>query len=195
MPQNRFQRMIFALLTVIITVHAYVFYSLYVINGSTPMALTGEASVLAAINANGGVMMFGRMVPIWAVVLIEFCFAYALENLIGSPMSFKLACGVFTPGKDHPMLFETAVICATVGIMCPVKSFIAAWMYYPYYAGFNIFTLLANWLKLVCFNFPFAYFSQLFFIQPLVRVLFKALFKKNTQEQGALKKAEKAAAV
>jgi hypothetical protein len=63
--------------------------------------------------------------------------------------------------------------------MCPAMSFLAAWFYYPYYAGFNIFTLLANWLKLVCFNFPFAYFTQLFFIQPLVRVLFKLIFAKQ----------------
>ena len=75
------------------------------------------------------------------------------------------------------MLFETAIICTTVGLMCPSVSFLAALLYYPYYAGFRVVTLLANWLKLVCFNFPFAFFSQLFFIQPLVRTLFKALFR------------------
>ena len=48
MPRNQFQRMIFALLTVIVTVHAYVFYSLYVINGDLFMSLTGASSVLAA---------------------------------------------------------------------------------------------------------------------------------------------------
>lgn len=48
------------------------------------------------------------------------------------------------------------------------------------YAGFNLFTLLANWLKLVCYNFPFAFFTQLFFIQPLIRTIFKLLFRKNT---------------
>lgn len=74
------------------------------------------------------------------------------------------------------MLFETAIICATVGLMCPAMSFLAAILYYPYYSGFHFVTLLANWLKLVCFNFPFAFFSQLFFIQPLVRTLFKAIF-------------------
>ena len=175
--------MIFALLTVLITVHGYIFYSLYVVNGTTLMTVTGQGSVLAAIRAQGGVYMFGRMLPIWAVVLIEFCFAYGLENLLGSPLSFRLACRVFDPRKNHPMLFETAIICATVGIMCPAMSFLAAWFYYPYYNGFNIFTLLANWLKLVCFNFPFAYFSQLFFIQPFVRVAFKALFRKQIEER------------
>lgn len=35
MPRTKGQRALFALLTVLVTVHAYVFYSLYVINGST----------------------------------------------------------------------------------------------------------------------------------------------------------------
>ena len=181
MPRNQFQRMFFAFVTVVITVHAYVFYSLYVVNGNLLMQLTGESGVIKAINAQGGVYMFGRMLPIWAVILIEFCFAYALENLLGTPLSFKLASRIFNPQKNHPMIFETAIICATVGIMCPAMSFLAAWFYYPYYAGFNMLTLLANWLKLVCFNFPFAYFTQLFFIQPVVRVIFKAVFRKDIE--------------
>ena len=109
--------MMFALITVIITVHAFVFYNLYVVNGSTLMSVTGEGTVLGAINKMGGVYMFGRNLPIWAVILTEFCLAYILEVTMGSPCSFKL----------------------------------------------------------VCFNFPFA----LFFIQPLVRTIFKATFAKN----------------
>lgn len=186
MPRNQFQRMIFALITVVITVHAYVFYSLYVVNGSTLMEITGQNGVTAAINAQGGIYMFGRMLPIWAVILIEFAFAYCLEIVMGSPASFKLASKIFDPRKDHPMLFETAIICATVGLMCPAMSFLAAIFYYPYYEGFNVIKLLANWLKLVCFNFPFAFFSQLFFIQPFVRTLFKAIFKKDIEKQKIL---------
>ena len=97
MPKNQFQRMIFALLTVIITVHGYVFYSLYVVNGSLLMELNRADSVLAAIASQGGVYMCGRFLPIWAVVLVEFCLAYGLEVIMGSPCSFKLACRVFAP--------------------------------------------------------------------------------------------------
>ena len=103
MPRNQLQRMVFAFITVVITVHAYVFYSLYVINGNVLMQMNGTGSVLAA------------------------------------------------------------------------------WLYYAYYAGFHIMTLLANWLKLICLNFPFAYFTQLFFIQPMVRTVFKALFRKDIE--------------
>ena len=182
MPQTRFQRMTFAFLTVLITVHAYVFYSLYVLNGNTLMNVTGADSVLGAIRAQGGVYMCGRMVPIWAVVVVEFVLAFTLENLFGSPCSFRLACRVFDPTKVHPVLFECAVISATVGLMCPVMSFLAAWLYYPYYAGFHMATLLANWLKLVCCNLPFAWFGQTFFIQPFVRSVFKFLFGRKGKE-------------
>ena len=176
MPKNQFERMVFAFLTVLVTVHSYVFYSLYVVNGSVLMSVTGAPSVLGAVSAQGGVYMFGKFLPIWAVVFVEFCFAYCLELVMGSPCSFRLAAKVFDPQKTHPVLFETVIICATVGLMCPSMSFIAALLYYPYYAGFNFITLIANWLKLVCFNFPFAFFTQLFFIQPLIRTVFKLIF-------------------
>lgn len=163
--RNQFQRMIFALLTVIVTVHSYVFYSLYVVNGDYFLSIEGATSVIDGINLNGGVMMFGKMFPIWAVVLLEFCLAYTLECVMGSSCSFKLACKVFDPKTTHPVLFETAIICATVGLMCPAMSF------------------LANWLELVCYNFPFAFFTQLFFIQPLIRTLFKVIFAKDIKNR------------
>lgn len=183
MPRNFSQKLVFALLTVVITVHAYVFYSLYVVNGDLFMSLTGAPSVLSAIDAMGGVSLLGHAVPIWAVVLVEFVLAITLELTVGSPASFRLACRVFDPRSTHPVLFETAIICATVGIMCPAMSFIAAFLYYPWYAGFHVLTLLANFLELVCLNLPFAFFSQLFFIQPLVRTLFKILFHRDLQKR------------
>ena len=163
----------------LVTVHGYVFYSLYVVNGNNLMQVIGADSVLNAIGIQGGVYMFGRMFPIWAVIIIEFVCAYTLECLLGSPKSFMLACKMFNPRKTHPMMFETVIICCTVLIMCPTMSFLAAWMYYPYYAGFNIFSLFANWIKLICFNFPFAFFSQIFFIQPFVRWAFRKIFTRN----------------
>ena len=195
MPKNQFQRMMFALITVVITVHAYVFYSLYVIHGSMFMAITGESGVVAAINAMGGVPVFGKPVPIWAVVLIEFVLAYALECLVGSPASFKLACKIFEPQTTHPVIFETAIICATVGIMCPAMSFLASILYYDYQGGFHLIHLLAEWLKLVCFNFPFAFFTQLFFIQPFVRTVFKAVFAKDIKARNGKSEENKSVAV
>lgn len=179
MPQTSAQRKIFALITVIITVHAFVFYNIYVVNGTTLMNVTGADSVLHAVNQMGGIYMFGTNLPIWAVILIEFVCAFCLEIFVGQRFSFYFACKNFVPMETHPVIFESAVICATVGIMCPAMSFLASWFYYPFYQGFTFFGWAASWLKLVCFNFPFAFFTQLFFIQPFVRKVFKALFRKK----------------
>lgn len=74
--------------------------------------------------------------------------------------------------------------------MCPAMSFLAAILYYPYALGFHVATLLANWLKLVCFNLPFAFFSQIFFIQPFVRAVFKLVFGRERKGQEELAGAE-----
>ena len=183
MPQTKAQRRFFAFITVFITVHAYVFYSLYVVNGAAIMKQGNSTSVLEAISNMGGIYMLGRNVPVWAVILTEFILAFTLECIMGSPCSFLLASKVFDITKTNPVLFETAVICATVGLMCPAMSFLAAFLYYPYYAGFSIVSLLASFLKLVCFNFPFAFFTQLFFIQPFVRTVFKHIVLKFYQNK------------
>lgn len=86
MPKNQFERMMFALITVIITVHAYVFYSLYVVNGSVLMEVNQTTGVIDAINKQGGVYIFGQFMPIWFVVIIEFIFAYALVSTFLTPL-------------------------------------------------------------------------------------------------------------
>lgn len=175
--------MVFAFITVIITVHAFVFYNIYVLNGNILMSTTNTSSVLEAIDSMGGIYMFANLCPIWLVVAVEFLFAYTLEVTLGSPMSFRIASKMFDPAKTHPMLFETAIICVTVAIMCPSMSFIAAVIYYPFYEGFNILTLFAHWFKLVCYNLPFAFFSQLLFIQPLVRKIFRLIFSADIKKR------------
>lgn len=183
MPRNLFQRMVFAFITVVITVHAYVFYSVYVVNGDALRAVAGTTSVLSAVRSVGGIYMFGRVMPVWSVPLVEFFFAYLMENIYGSPLSFRLAAKNFDPRSTHPVLFETAIICATVGLMVPAMSLIAAFLYYPYYNGFRLHTLLVQWLRLICYNFPFAFFTQLFFIQPFVRTVFRFIFAKDIKNR------------
>ena len=65
------------------------------------------------------------------------------------------------------------------GTDCNCYVPIAVFLYHNYQAQFNLWTLLVEWLKLVCFNFPFVFFTQLFFIQPFVRTAFKFIFAKD----------------
>lgn len=55
-------------ITVLITVHAYVFYSIYVVNGDSLRQAVGTTSVLAAVRTIGGIYMFGHIMPVWSVV-------------------------------------------------------------------------------------------------------------------------------
>ncbi len=173
----------YALITVAITVPAFVFYSLYVIEGDTLIQTTGTTSVLQAIDRQGGVYMFGSYLPLWLVVAVELVCAYVLAVGMGSPLAFRLASHKFDPRRNHPLIFESAIITATVCLMCPSMSLLADVFYYPYHEGFDVVTLLCRWFRLVCYNLPFAYFSQMFFIQPFVRFAIRRIFPTNIEQR------------
>ena len=166
MPQTRFQKLMFALITVIITVPCFVFYcSSYEAGGFTVDVIKSS----------------------WIFIPIEFVLAYICEVFIGSPLSVKLGLKAINPKNNDPMIVETAIICTTVCIMCPLMSFLATIIYNGIIAvgiyGGSFENLMINfipfWLQKVVLNFPFALLSQLFFIQPLTRVIFRAIFKKK----------------
>ena len=183
MSRNRIQHLVYALITVFITVHLFVLYSLYVIEGDNLMQATGTTSVWHAIDSQDGVYMFGCYLPVWLMILIETVCAFVLAVAMGSPLAFRLASRKFDPRRNHPMIFESAIITATVCLMCPSMSLLAAIFYYPYYAGFDIIYFLCRWFRLVCYNLPFAYFSQMFFVQPFVRFAIRHLFADNISQR------------
>lgn len=157
MPTTKFQQVIYALLTVIITVHLFVFYNLAIEMGG----MSNQVFIAAR-----------------EVIAIEFIIAFLLEIFIAGPLSLKLAFSVVNPREDKPYIVTTAIICATVCLMCPMMTFVATIMY----NGISI-EFLANWMEKIVFNFPLAFFSQLFFIQPFVRFVFGAIFKKQLEKE------------
>lgn len=166
MPQTKFQRSIFALITVAITVPCFVFYcSSYEVGGFTINVIKQS----------------------WIFIPIEFILAYLCEIFIGSPMSLKIAFKAIDPKKNDPMIVETVIICATVMIMCPLMSFLATIIYNGiievgiYGGSINNFAInfVPYWLQKVVLNFPFALLTQLFFIQPITRAIFRTIFKNS----------------
>lgn len=156
MPTTKFQKVVFAFLTVVITVHLFVFYNLAIeMGGMSNQVFIASRKVIA----------------------IEFMFAFLLEIFIAGPLSEKLAFRVVNPREDKSYVVTTAIICATVGLMCPMMTFVATILY----NGITI-EFLAQWMQKIVFNFPFAFFSQLFFIQPFVRFLFGAIFKEQLKK-------------
>lgn len=168
MIETRKERLIFAFITVIITVPCFVFYCLSI--------------------ENGGIL---NVEPKFAFILIpiEFILAYLSEIFIGSPLSMRFAFKAISPKEYKPMIVETAIICATVCIMCPWMSFLATILYKGIFPGIIYhearFTIgkfflyfIPNFLQTFVLNFPFALLGQLFFIQPLTRRIFRFVLKK-----------------
>jgi hypothetical protein len=62
--------------------------------------------------------------------------------------------------------------------MCPMMSFVATILY----NGFTV-EFVAQWMQKIVFNLPFAFFTQLLFIQPFVRSLFGTIFRKQLKKQ------------
>lgn len=166
MIQNRKQGLIFALITVIITVPCFVFYCLSI--------------------ENGGILNVDWKFAL-ILIPIEFVLAYLSEVFIGSPLALKFAMKAIDPKKNDHMIVESAIISATVTIMCPWMSFLATILYKGIFPAlvfhdaawtFSSFIVhfIPNFLQTVVLNFPFAFFGQMFIIQPVVRRIFKLLF-------------------
>ena len=169
MPKTKKEKLLFALLTVMITVPCFVVYCLSIENNGI-------------LNIDPSFMLI--LIP------IEFVLAYTSEIFIGSPLSLKLAFSKVNPKTSKPIVVETAIIISTVCIMCPLMSFLATILYKGIFPGlvfhettftFTKFLIqfIPNFLQTVVINFPFALLSQLFFIQPLVGKLFSKFISKS----------------
>ena len=64
-----------------------------------------------------------------------------------------------------------------------VRTCQVLYRYYPYYEGFDVVDFLCRWFRLVCYNLPFAYFSQMFFVQPFVRFAIRRIFPANIAQR------------
>ena len=165
MPSNRKEKMLFAFLTVLITVPAFVFYCTSYENGGFNVDIIKQS---------------------WIFITIELVIAFICAYFIGSPLAIKLALKKVNPKENSHVLVETSIVCATVSIMCPLMSFIATILYDGIInvglnnASLNNFLInfIPYWLQKVVLNFPFALITQLFFIQPLVRMSFRKICNK-----------------
>ena len=80
MPQSRFERLMFALITVIITVPCFVFYCSSVKAGGFTIDVIKEN---------------------WIYIPIELVLAYLCEIFVGSPMSMKMAFKAVNPKRKQ----------------------------------------------------------------------------------------------
>ena len=98
-----------------------------------------------------------------------------LELRIMLPICFVMSAQV-APGVDKPILVTLVRAGVTVALMCPTMSLWATVLFSGFSAEF-----LSVWLQTIVRNFPMALCWQVFFCGPLVRRLFRALFRRQLQ--------------
>lgn len=157
MPKTKSQKIFFAFLTVIITVPLFVFYNLAIEMGG----MSNQVFIASL-----------KIIP------IEFVFAILLEILIAGPLSEKIAFSIVNPREEKPYIITTVMICSTIVLMCPMMSLVAAFLFHGITVEF-----IAQWMQNIVINFPFAFFTQLFFIQPFVIFIFRSAFKNQLNKE------------
>jgi hypothetical protein len=99
--------------------------------------------------------------------------AFLLEFFFIGNLSKKIAFKLVNPKEDKPIMVTLTISAVIVCIMCPVMSFFGSVLF-----NFNgIENVIAKWLQIWTMNFPMALFLQLFYVGPLVRFIFRKIFK------------------
>ena len=155
MPKTKFQSVIFTLLMVFCMVFCMTCYTISMnMGGLTPRVF------LMAIQ------------EMWLEYVVVFCLIF----FIITELAKKLAFRIVTPGKDAPIFIILSIQCFTVCLIVPVITLFATLVH----NGTN--SWFTNWIQLAFLCFPVALCLQVFFVGPLVRLIFRTLFRKQLAE-------------
>lgn len=100
--------------------------------------------------------------------------AFVLEFFVVEKLATRLAFTFMRP-TDRPQLITYAISTMIVCIMCPTVSLIATLLFKQPSFG--------TWVQTFGMNLPMALLWQLLYCGPLVRLIFRALFRKQLQAQ------------
>lgn len=149
MPKTKFQSIIFTLIMVFFMVFSMTCYTISLNMGS----LTPQVFSMA-------------IREMWVEYVVVFCLIFFLITKTAQ----KLAFHIVTPGVDKPIFIILAIQSFTVCLIVPTITLFATFLHNGVQ---NWFT---NWLQLAVLCFPVAFCLQIFFVGPLVRLLFRTLF-------------------
>lgn len=152
MPKTKFQEAVFTIIMATFMVYGMVVYNIALNMGG----LTNQTLLLALHE-------LPVMVPI----------AFVLEFFVVGKVAAFLAFKVMTP-NDKPQFITYAISICICCIMCPIMSLIATIL-------FKDTKSFATWIQTWVLNFPMAIMYQLFYCGPLVRLIFRLIFREKKE--------------
>lgn len=153
MPKTKFEDAIYTIIMATIMVYGMIVYNVALNTGG----VSGQTFLLATHE-----MII--MVPV----------AFVLEFFIVGKIAQKLAFTVMKP-TDRPQFITYAISICICCIMCPLMSLAATIL-------FKDTKTFATWVQTWAMNFPMAICYQMFYCGPLVRLIFRAIFREKQQE-------------
>jgi len=153
MPRTKFQSIVFTALMVFCMVFCMTVYTI-------AMKFGGLSYTVFAL----------AIQEMW----VEYVIVYLLIFFVITKLAQKLAFRIVTPGVDKPIFLILAIQCFTVCLIVPSITLFATIFHNGLTA--NWFT---QWISLAFLCFPTALCLQVFFVGPLVRLVFRTIFKKQ----------------
>ena len=157
MPKTKFQDFIFTLMTAVLMAYCMIVYSI-------------------AINSTEGLINQTFLTALKEFP-IEVIIVFLLAFFVASPIAKKLAFRIVNPKEDNKMLIILSIQTFTVLVMVGLMSIYA--LFAQHLINSNV---VCNYIVLYCKNFIMAYPLQIFFVGPLVRNIFRIIFKKQLQQ-------------
>ena len=164
MPKNLFQEIVFTVMMVLVMVYAMICYNIALNIGG----MTNEVFLLA----------FKELVIMGP---IAFVLDIILVGRIAKYKTFK----IINPERDNPFFIVLGISVISVIFMCPLMSLAATILFKN--AGSQF---VAVWLQTTAMNFPMAFFWQLINAGPIVRFIFRHIFRENEAVQAVSASAE-----
>jgi hypothetical protein len=154
MPKTKFQDFIYTIIMVIVMVYAMICYNVAINTGG----MSNQVFVMA----------LGEL-PILGVI------AFVLEFFFIGNLAKKVAFKLINPKEEKPIIVTLMISGIIVCFMCPIMSFFGTILF-----NFNdLGNVFPKWLQTWTLNFPMALCLQIFYAGPLVRFIFRKLFKQN----------------
>ena len=151
MPKTLFQKIVFTFIMALFMVYGMIVYNVALNTGG----VTNATFVMAL-----------HELPIMLPV------AFLLEFFVVEKLAIRLAFSFMRP-TDRPQLITFAISLMIVCIMCPVMSLIATLLFKQPSVG--------TWVHTFGCNLPAALLWQMLYCGPLVRLIFRTLFRGQLQ--------------
>ncbi len=156
MPKTKFQSVVFTALMAFCMVYCMTVYT---------------------VSLNMGGLSYPVLLLAIKEMWVEYVVVFLLVFFFITKNAMKLAFRFVNPKESLPIFVTLSIQCMTCCQMVPLMTLFATLLHNGFTANW-----FCQWLQLAVICFPMALCAQVFFIGPLVRFIFRSLFRKQLEK-------------